>query len=279
MTYSLVNMPVLGFDLCRLAGGRTIAEILLRTLQLDEAGTAELAARPRGHRPVSRPRPVPALAATLRDLREDPTVPVASAQSVRILERSMLGDFDALVRLVRDDMLDWTWDQAGSVRFQHPDAVATVEIVVDLMADVYADERTPRVTEHLVPGGPAAASDIDLGPQADAVHGLLDAVASMTPPQVAAMRSVATGAARAAWANAVHDASWAVYLTGRLRPAAAAQLLAVRAFGDAGFTARDGAHGVWNALSGAVQATVVADLIDGDSASLLTSHCRWALGA
>lgn len=279
MTYSLVNMPVLGFDLCRLAGGRTIAELLLRTLQLDEAALAELAARPRGHRPTSRPRPVPALAVTLRELRDDPAVPIASAQSVRILERSMLGDFDALVRLVRDDMLDWTWDQAGSVRCQHPDAVAVTEIVVDLMADVYADEHTTAGSGHLVPGGPVATSDVDLGPQSDAVHGLLDAVAAMTPTQVAAMRSVASGAARATWANAVHDASWAVYLTGRLRPAAAAQLLAVRAFGDAGFSARDGAHGVWNALSGAVQATVVADLVDGDSASLLTSHCRWALGA
>ena len=49
---------------------------------------------------------------------------------------------------------------------------------------------------------------------------------------------------------------------GRTRTLAAAQLHAVQAFLDGGFDLHDGAAGVWNALAGCVQGTVVADLLD-----------------
>lgn len=279
MTYSLVNMPVLGFDLCRLAGGTELAEILLRTLRLEASHLSDLAAVPRAPRP--RPTAAPALAGALAELREwqrDPHSPDASVRAVRTLERSLLGDFDALVRLVRDDILSWTWHETGPVRFQHPDAVAATDLVVDLLAAAYGDapERLPEVP-HVTAGGPPVAHDIDLGPCGDQVRATLDGIASITPSRADALRAAAGGSGRSRWAGAVHDASWAVYLAGRLRPAAAAQLLAVRAFAAAGFTARDGAYGVWNVISGAVQAAVVADMVSEDTAELLTAAVRGAL--
>ncbi len=41
--------------------------------------------------------------------------------------------------------------------------------------------------------------------------------------------------------------------------------MAVGAFRAAGFTPGDGARGLWNAVSGCVQAVAMADLLDGAS--------------
>ncbi|MDP9395701.1 MAG: hypothetical protein M3Q27_16200, partial [Actinomycetota bacterium] len=64
------------------------------------------------------------------------------------------------------------------------------------------------------------------------------------------------------WARAVHDASWAVYLSGRVRPAASAQLLAVQAVSAAGVPVSELAGGTWNLVSGAVHAVAVRDVVD-----------------
>jgi hypothetical protein len=75
---------------------------------------------------------------------------------------------------------------------------------------------------------------------------------------------------RRPWATAMHEACWGAHVTGRIRELAAAQLCAVQAFRDAGFDGRDGAHGVWNAVAGCVQARAMADLLDdGSMATLL----------
>jgi hypothetical protein len=67
----------------------------------------------------------------------------------------------------------------------------------------------------------------------------------------------------------MHEASWAAHVSGRTRALAAAQLQAVTAFVEAGFTARDGAAGVWNAVAGCVQALAMADLLDAGSTGVL----------
>ena len=275
-TYSLVNMPVLGFDLCRLAGGSEVAGILLRVLALDEHALVELAATPRP--PARRPAPVPALAGALRGLRDDAGVPagsLASPDAVRTLERSMIGDFDALVRLVRDDLLAWTWQETGPVRWQSPDATAAVAVLVDELAEVYGRTSDPEHDQ-----ASANPGQLDLGPHGAQVHRLIERVTTMTPAQAQRLREAAVGRSpRTQWAAAVHDASWAVYLTGRLRPTAAAQLLAVQAFARGGLSAQDAAYGAWNVISGAVQATAVADLLPRETLDLLTRACDEALGA
>jgi hypothetical protein len=67
----------------------------------------------------------------------------------------------------------------------------------------------------------------------------------------------------------MHEASWAAHVSGRTRTLATAQLLAVRAFVDGGFTAADGAAGAWNAVAGRVQGIVMGDLLDESSAAVL----------
>jgi hypothetical protein len=50
---------------------------------------------------------------------------------------------------------------------------------------------------------------------------------------------------------------------------AAAQLMTVSAFVDGGFSPRDGAEGVWNAVAGCVQGLAMGDLLDEESLTVL----------
>jgi hypothetical protein len=84
--------------------------------------------------------------------------------------------------------------------------------------------------------------------------------------------------APADWSAAVHGASWAVYMSGRVRAAAAAQLMLVQAVDDAGVPVADRAAGVWNLLSGTVQALVVRDALDTGTAHRLLEPYVRALG-
>jgi hypothetical protein len=70
----------------------------------------------------------------------------------------------------------------------------------------------------------------------------------------------------------VHEATWAAYLSGRVAAAAAAQLHRVGAVRAAGISLDDIASGLWNAVSGAVSALVVADLLDDVSCDLLLAR-------
>jgi hypothetical protein len=72
----------------------------------------------------------------------------------------------------------------------------------------------------------------------------------------------------------MHEATWALRLADRLRLAADAQLAAADAFLAAGFTARDAAYGVWNAVSGSVQALVAADLLPVRDSDVLLACWR-----
>ena len=80
------------------------------------------------------------------------------------------------------------------------------------------------------------------------------------------------------WAPAVHSASWAVFLSSRVRSAAAAQLLLVQAIDRARIPLTARAGGVWNLLSGAIQALVVRDLLDTTTVHRLVDPYLAALG-
>ena len=64
----------------------------------------------------------------------------------------------------------------------------------------------------------------------------------------------------------------------RVRAAAAAQLLLVQAVDDAGIPVADRAAGVWNLLSGTVQALLVRDVLDVDTVHRLLNPYLAALG-
>lgn len=306
--YSLINAPVLGFDLTRLDGGPATAEVLLRALAV---GAAELPALAAGLRPGSRRsqawREVRQAAARQHRVRDllglaDP------ADAVATLERAPIGSVEALLHCVRHDVFGWTW------RFPDPDgpgrqdqvAGRACAVVCDAVVAQYLRDllpvparreltvpwlragRTPAVppdtgspdTESQHAESQHAESHADLGPQQPALLRLLDRVRTMTAPQRHRLADAATrGTARSQdWAACVHSASWAVHLSGRIRTAASAQLLLVGAVDEAGVSIADRAGGVWNLLSGAAQALVVRDVLDSETAAQLLTPYVGALG-
>jgi len=121
----------------------------------------------------------------------------------------------------------------------------------------------------------------ELGPQADEVNQLLTRVGSLSAAQMQRLAKVCdtNRPGLADWAPAVHSASWAVFLAGRVRSAAAAQLMLVQAIDRAGVPVSDRAGGVWNLLSGAVQALMVRDLLDSPTSRRLLDPFFTALGS
>ena len=113
-----------------------------------------------------------------------------------------------------------------------------------------------------------------------AVTSLLDRVRTLSSADAARILRVADDGRRqpSGWSSAAHSASWAGYLSGRIRTAAAAQLLLVQAVDTGAVPLADRAGGVWNLLSGAVQALVVRDLLDTGTAHRLLSPALAALG-
>jgi hypothetical protein len=290
--YSLVSAATLGFDLVRLPAGRQVADVLLAGLGADAAGLHRLAA---GHPAADRPdaeraahavraRRAHELAATgvpqLRDLpladgSADEPIDDRSARLVALLERGTIGNTPALERLVRDDVL-------GA---EHPVVADLDPAVAELAADVLADAATgwwaadalaDTVRQELT--GPFATvaaweplPQPDLGPAAPALARLLGELRGLDEAGRRRWRlAVDAGRAqRRPWAAAMHGAAWAAHVSGRTRTLAAAQLTAVPAFVDAGFSPRDGAEGVWNALAGCVQGLAMADLLDDESLTVL----------
>jgi hypothetical protein len=120
----------------------------------------------------------------------------------------------------------------------------------------------------------------DLGPNGDDIRVLLDRVAGIGPVEMVRLIRVSENArpGLAEWAPAVHSASWAIFIAARVRPAAAAQLSLVRAIDQAGVPVAERAGGVWNVLSGAVQALMVRDLLDAPTARRLLDPYFTALG-
>jgi len=128
-----------------------------------------------------------------------------------------------------------------------------------------------------LPAGPP----IDLGPHHYALSALLDRLRTLRPEDVRRLSRAADDARRGqptGWATAVHSASWAAYLSDRVRTAAAAQLLLVQALDNGLVPVAERAGGVWNLLSGAVQALVVRDLLDTATAHRLMAPVIAVLG-
>jgi hypothetical protein len=295
--YSLVSAATLGFDLVRLPAGRQVADVLLGGLGADAAGLHRLAAaHPAADRPDAeraahavRARRAHELAAAgvpqLRDLTlpeggEEPTDD-RSARLVALLERGTIGNTPALERLVRDDVL-------GA---EHPVVADLDPAVAELAADVLADAATGWWAADALDGtvrqqltGPFATVAAweplprpDLGPAAPALAELLGELRGLDESGRRRWRlAVDAGRAqRRPWAAAMHGAAWAAHVSGRTRTLAAAQLAAVSAFVDAGFSPRDGAEGVWNGLAGCVQGLAMADLLDEESLTVLGEP--WAM--
>ena len=290
--YSLVSAATLGFDLVRLPEGGDVADVLLTALAADAAGLRALAAvspaqgRDREQRGVLavRSRRARELAVAVPHVRDaareaqaagDATGPAVDRTAVLVaqLERGTIGDAPTLERLLRDDVLGP--EHPAVAELDEDTAEAAAGVLADAAVGHWAAEVLPPLVrrELVAPFAragrrPGAA---DLGPAAAALVGLFGELRTLDEDGRATWR-VAVDEGRGdhrGWAAAMHEASWAAHVSGRTRALATAQLQAVHAFLDAGFTARDGAAGVWNAVAGCVQAAAMSDLLDATSNEVL----------
>jgi hypothetical protein len=295
--YSLVSAATLGFDLVRLPAGRSVAEVLLAGLGADApALSAVAAAHParglaREERGVLavRSRRAREMAATVPHMRSAATAGDRAAVLVAQLEQGTIGDAPTLERLLRDDVLGREHSATGFLDADEMDEAA--DVLADAALGHWAAGVLPplvrreltgpfdRVLDRGVVGG--APSGADLGPAAGELAELLDTLRGLDEGGRAAWR-VAVDEVRAdrrPWATAMHEASWAAHVSGRTRALAAAQLHAVQAFLDGGFSVSDGASGAWNAVSGCVQGTAMADLLDDASLAVLRAPWERVTGA
>lgn len=301
--YSLVSAPVLGFDLARLQGGSAVSEVLLRGMSLTSADLEALA--------LSRTDEWERAA-----LWQDVDVAVQARKkaneattSLTVIERTPLGTLDGLLHCLRYDVLDWTW--AGTTRKsitrpepqssppsptipqqrtprqrQSETASRATAVLSDAAAAAYLRELLPDETRRRLSAPWVAAvrqmpdRPVELGPNAEDVQKLLTRVGSLTPAEMQRLNEVCDTSrpGLADWAPAVHSASWAVFLAGRVRSAAAVQLMLVEAIDRAGVPVADRAGGVWNLLSGAAQALMVRDLLDSPTARRLLDPFYTAMG-
>jgi hypothetical protein len=284
--YSLVSAPVLGFDLTRLSGGSATADVMLRALRLQTGDLSLLAERlpdegvrgPLWVEVESAARRMPSLKNMSKD---DP------AGSLALVERAPIGSVDALLTCLRYDVMAWTWQGTGRDAQQSETASAATALLCDAAVASYLREVLDDETRRRLGAGWVAAmrklpvgAPIDLGPHHYAVSALLDRLRSLRANDLSRLNASSEDARRntGGWSPAVHSASWAAYLSDRVRTAAAAQMLLVQAVDTAAVPLADRAGGVWNMLSGAVQALVVRDLLDTSTAHRLLAPVVAALG-
>ncbi|MEV4514947.1 hypothetical protein AB0K00_39045 [Dactylosporangium sp. NPDC049525] len=291
--YSLVSAPVLGFDLSRLQGGSAAADVLLRGLSLTQSDLDAVASA-RADDDWDRVdlwRDVDAAAQERRAVNAD-------AGALAVVERAPLGTLDGLLHCLRYDILDWTWGnrpaqatmptpQVRAPRQRQSEVASKATgVLSDAAAAAYlrellTDESRRRLSAPYTAAMRALPErEHDLGPQADDLRQMLTRVGSLSPAEMRQLNKV-TDTSRPGltdWAPAVHSASWAVFLSGRVRAGAAAQLLLVQAMDRSGVPVSDRAGGVWNLLSGAVQALMVRDLLDSTTARRLLDPYFTAMG-
>ena len=287
MPYSLVSAATLGFDLVRLPAGREVADVLLTALEGDGAELNRMAAahparsaspERRGVLAV-RSRRARELAVAVPQMRTLVPAPDGSAEQrtavlVAQLERGTIGDVITLERLLRDDVLGP--EHPAHAELDADEFAAASDVLADAAVGAWAtDVLPPLVRRELVSpweqARAASAPQVDLGPATDELRALLTALRTLDGAGRERWRNAVDEgrSEQRPWAGAMHGASWAAHVSGRTRILAAAQLHAVRAFLDGGFDARDGAHGVWNAVAGIVQGIAMADLLDESALAVL----------
>jgi hypothetical protein len=283
--YSLVSAPVLGFDLARLPGGPAGAEVLSRALSLtpDDLGLLARELPDVGTRAESW-RDVAIADECRRRIWDqvDTSGLRRAASTLAALEGSPVGTLEGLLRCVRRDVLDWTWRDGR----QSPAAADATAVVCDAVVAGYLRDLLPVPTRRRLAAGWLAAlrllpaRRVDLGPYHREAHALLTRVRRLDRATARRLAAAVdrTRSENLTWAAAVHSTAWAVHLSGRVRPAAAAQLALVQAVDAGGISIGERAAGTWNLLSGALQALLVRDLLDTATSNRLLAPYLAALG-
>ena len=288
MPYSLVSAATLGFDLVRLPAGRAVADVLLAGLAADGPALEQLAAvhpaagadREQRAALAVRSRKARELASAVPHLRTAADAPPGADRAavlVAQLERSTIGDAAAVERVLREDVLGPEHPAVALVDEQVRDAAA--DVLADAAVGSWAAAVLPPLVHRRLTGPFAVATatgvpttpELDLGPATGELSDLLTGLRALDDGGRARWLAAvdAARAERRPWAAAMHEASWGAHVSGRTRTLATAQLLAVRAFLDAGFDTSAAAAGAWNAVAGCVQGIVMGDLLGSDALSVL----------
>jgi hypothetical protein len=291
--FSLVSAPVLGFDLIRRDGGHRVAAVLCRALTVEAVDLPGLAAVHLDD--PDRDAAWVALSAGTRDSIRDlgaalaengeTTTQAGARTALRQLARAPIGTLEGLLTCVRTDVFGWTWRTVGDLSVQDEPAARAVAVVCDAVAACYAGDEVDAAYRRRLAGPWTQAERRiperapDLGPSAADVTGLLTRARHLDAGDLAALRTAAEHGVRGPeWSSAVHEASWAVHLSDRVRPAAAAQFALVESLHAAELPLADAAGGTWNLLSGALQAVMVRDLLPTDTTHRLLAPVIQAIG-
>lgn len=224
-----------------------------------------------------------------------------------VLEQAPLGSLDALLRCLREEILDWVEPLKEERSELEAGLMASgISLLCDAAAAGYTQDllpadafdtlwqpwqrgyaqldrryrgergagdgaRIPFPVTGMTPTGPS------LNPQ---VRYLLDVVRQASQEQI---KQMAQASSRwrfrdPSWSAAVHDASWAVSLSGRTREAALAQMHLVQICRQVNWPVAALAGGDWNTISGAVHALVVRDLVGSENLHRLLAPCMEVFG-
>lgn len=289
--YSLVSAPVLGFDLVRREGGAAVASLMLAALDLTEddlPAVAEAYASAADPSTASIPDLLVLDAATSDPADLSSALRAGSAlvamdrahEALALLERTCVVGRDGLEHFIRYDVFGWTWTTGGGAPRQSPVAAAAVTAVCGAVGAAY-DRLPGGAVADLLRTCRVERSDEHgerLGPNGREVAALVQRLRRLGPEDPQRLSAAADRMRGEDWAGAVHSATWAAHLADRIRDTARAQLLAVEALGDSCLSVTELATGAWNLVSGAVQALVVRDLLDEETADGLLRELEAALG-
>ncbi|MFC7479732.1 hypothetical protein ACFQX7_06460 [Luedemannella flava] len=163
-----MSAPVLGFDLTRMGGGPATAEVLLHALRLTAPALAIMAehlladdaraelwleVETAAARMPTVSRGLDPAVTSRDDPTGDPPAPRAgesNAALLRALQLAPIGTVDALLRLVRYDILAWTWSGTGLAASQEPLASQATALLCDAAVAAYLrDVLSPRTRRRL----------------------------------------------------------------------------------------------------------------------------------
>lgn len=246
MNKNALDMAGFAWQLVQRPRGSEAAEVLLSALCLDglDLDRAERAAP-----------------ATLPTVRRPSGLPLTACGD----------DATSMDRLVRDEILGWTWQTTGGVRWQSLAARAAGDQIMDAVATSFAGGTFPAGPDRDLITRTSSAGrhrDLDLGPNAALIRQVLTRVGEL--PR--ACRQGQSPPVFRQWVSAVQEAGWAVRFTDRARPAAAAYLLAVREWSRSGPLCRS-SYEAWQVGNGLLQGLVVHDVLGDDAMKVLVE--RW----
>ncbi len=277
--YSLVSASVLALDLVKHPSGARVADTVDRVLALQPAEVRALADRARDDLDDQRSavldaaRSAPQMSTLARGVSSVVRGPLHLGEAdtvVAALSQTLLGDLDGLLEMLdreRDvprpalDAVAAAWVGAGS----GPAVLAAAEAL-----------RQPWV-EALSPLPPPLPDD-GYGGHTPDLRDVLDTVGWLDDRAWDRVeRAHAAGRRTLRWSNAMHVACHAAHRSGRVVHAARAQLAAARALRLTGVSTTAAARGAAMAVTAAVQATCVLDLLDVETARTLLQP--WQAGA